>query len=388
MKQSNWVFYDFYQRLRMEVGLQLDFRQYLMFLELFLQRTVPVEEDKNAKADLYQMLSTLWLSKPKFEEAFRRLFEEAYEGLTDFSSLKSSTIPKKSDPNRTSPPPSSEKLPSQTPSVPDQPPEELPTPESPQKNNYKDIFLQFSESSGKSYSGENQPHEDTSTDHPFIFSKDKFLPLSSRRAQRIWQRFRVYPTRKFLDEIDLEETIQYRARNKVIDQPIFKSIWENKRRLAVFIDTNSAMTPFEAWWELFLEAFKASNKACIIEKYFFTNAPQKKAWDDTKSSFIFYKNQARTESVNFHKCIKNWHRKHTAVMIFSNADINGKGLSEQRFQDSLEWLRLLRVQFKHLVWANPYPQERWNSKLAAYGSLIVPMVEMNEEGLREAVRIL
>lgn len=385
MNHSNWIFYAFYQRLRETLGLSLDFSQYLLFVELYLRGAVTISEDRQAKQEIYQVLSTLWLSQPRFEQDFRRLFDEAYEELTDVSQLQTRAFQKlpghdlsPADPEIFSPGASSDTI------VPDtgiKPPSLQPT-------QYKNIFLQFSETTGMDYSGEQRLYRDTSMDHSFILSGEKFLPMPPRRAQRIWQRFRVYPTQCVLDEIDIEETIQYRARNKVIDRPVFTTIWKNRRQLIALVDNNSGMAPFESWCALFLNTFRSSNKDCSVDTYYFRNAPQKSDWGDSGSTFVFFEDQAFTKQVYLHKLMKNWHRKRTAILIFSNADIGGNGISEGRFLDSLSWLRLLRGHFKHVLWANPYPADRWTSMLAAYGSLIIPMVEMNEEGLREAVRIL
>ena len=69
------LFYRFFQRLRKEVGIELDARQYQNFLHCLLLGKV------KGKADLLALCKTMWLTRPQFRARFEEIFEEAYSEL-------------------------------------------------------------------------------------------------------------------------------------------------------------------------------------------------------------------------------------------------------------------------------------------------------------------
>ncbi|MCB9052326.1 MAG: hypothetical protein H6556_23065 [Lewinellaceae bacterium] len=64
------IFYRFFQRLRQEVGIELDARQYRNFLHCLLLGTV------KDKADMLELCKTMWLTRPQFRPRFEEIFEE------------------------------------------------------------------------------------------------------------------------------------------------------------------------------------------------------------------------------------------------------------------------------------------------------------------------
>ena len=72
MEKESYPFFRFFQRLRSELGIELDTTQYAAFWEVVLSTPSRIDN----WAALLDLCKILWLTKPEYEASFNQLFKE------------------------------------------------------------------------------------------------------------------------------------------------------------------------------------------------------------------------------------------------------------------------------------------------------------------------
>ena len=385
------IFYRFFQRLRQEVGIELDARQYRNFLHCLLLGTV------KDKADMLELCKTMWLTRPQFRPRFEEIFEEAYAELPQYWAHfveEARMVQQKeaqpvaearpvSTPDKPEPPRPEVKPPERT-EVPltDQPPPELPADKTAA---WQEVELLFDEGGEGGASVQKEERElPSQLETPFLFSEQKYLPFQQRRAKQSWRRLKQQSFRESTEEVNVPETVQALARNGFFYELVFETRKVSRQHFVVLLDHGGSMTPHHYLFSFFIQGLRESTLYTKIETYYFTNYPPYQLGPSGLPEYRFFTNMEHTASVSLSSLLAGWD-KNTVVLFLSDAGAAHEGMNSSRVQVTMELLNRLEGKVEHVLWFNPLPRKFWKGSAAAFFSGVVPMMECTEAGIAEAV---
>ena len=164
------------------------------------------------------------------------------------------------------------------------------------------------------------------------------------------------------DELDLDETIYRTTKNGGEIDLVFTRELRDKIKLVLMIDNGGySMTPYVDLTRLLFG--KLHSRFESIDTYYFHNAIYERVWVD----------QRRIRSYDTEKLLQR--KKNTRFVILGDAtmapeellsaygSISGFDLNDAR--PSLWWMARIAERFKHSVWLNPIPRERWGGNYGA-----------------------
>ncbi len=386
------LFYRFFQRLRQEVGIELDARQYRNFLSCLLLGNA---RDKDS---LRELCKTMWLTRPQFRARFEEIFEEAYAELPQYwskfveeakAAAQKGDQPKREEPaaekpkERTVPKPEVTTAGEQPEPAPS--PKEVPEPAGPATANWQEIELLFDEGGAGGAAVQKEERElPSQLETPFLFSEQKYLPFQQRRAKQSWRRLKQQSFREPTDEVDVEGTVRALAQNGFFYEIAFQSRKVSRQHFVVLLDHGGSMTPHHHLFDFFIGGLRESTHYTEIETCYFTNFPPYKLGPAGLPEFRFFTNMAHTASLSLSSLLAEW-EKNTVVLFLSDAGSAHEGMNPTRVQVTMELLNRLQNKVEHLIWFNPQPRKYWKGSAAEFFSATVPMLECNEAGILEAV---
>jgi len=385
------IFYRFFQRLRKEVGIELDARQYRNFLHCLLLGTV------KGKADMLELCKTMWLTRPQFRSRFEEVFEEAYAELPRYWShfVEEARLAqhKASGPAiEARPAQEAEVKPAPKPEVkPTGQPEPAPAPETapelPLETSpaWQEVELLFDEG-GEGGAGVQQEEREVPSklETPFLFSEQKYLPFQQRRAKQSWRRLKQQSFRAPTEEVDVPETVRALARNGFFYELMFHTRKVSRQHFVVLLDHGGSMAPYHHLFGFFIQGLQESTHYTKIETYYFSNYPLYQPGPSGLPEYRFFTNMEHTASASLSSLLAAW-EKNTVVLFLSDAGAAHEGMNPTRVQVTLELLNRLEGKVEHVLWFNPLPQKYWKGSAAAFFAAAVPMVECTEAGILEAV---
>jgi uncharacterized protein with von Willebrand factor type A (vWA) domain len=76
------------------------------------------------------------------------------------------------------------------------------------------------------------------------------------------------------------------------------------------------------------------------------------------------------------------------ILIFSDGGAARGQLDRERLALTAEFLERLSRRVRGVAWLNPMPRTRWSATTAEAIARLVPMFEVSQHGLHEAIRVL
>ncbi len=382
------IFYRFFHRLRKEVGIELDARQYRNFLHCLL-----LGKAKD-KAGLLELCKAMWLTRPQFRSRFEEIFEEAYAELPGYWSHfaeHTRTAQKRAEepPKEEQPVAKPEERARQKPEVkPQEPgpqarPEPRPQPE--RSPNWQEVELLFDEGGEGGAGVEREERElPSQLETPFLFSEQKYLPFQPRRIKQSWRRLKQQSFRQPTEEVDVRGTVRALARNGFFHELVFETRKASSQHFVVLLDHGGSMTPHHHLFGFFIQGLRESTHYTEIEAYYFTNYPPYKVGASGLPEYRFFTNMEHTASVTLSSLLAGW-EKNTVVLFLSDAGAAHDGMNPGRVQVTMELLNRLEGKVEHVLWFNPLPRRLWKGSAGAFFGAVAPMLECTEAGIQEAV---
>ena len=382
------VFYRFFQRLRKEVGIELDARQYQNFLHCLLLGKV------QDKTDMLELCKTMWLTRPQFRPRFEEIFEEAYAELPQYwaylveqeraAQLKTDAPvveeqPVKEPEKKVAAPPEVKQTekPVQTTLQPEPPAEKAST--------WQEVELLFDEGGDGGVGVQKEERElPSKLETPFLFSEQKFLPFQQRRAKQSWRRLKQQSFREPTDMVDVRETVRALARNGFFYELVFETRKVSRQHFVVLLDHGGSMAPHHHLFDFFIQGLRESTLYTEIETYYFTNYPPYKLGPSGLPEYRFFNNMEHTASISLSSLLAGW-EKNTVVLFLSDAGAAHEGMNANRVQVTMELLNRLEGKVEHVLWFNPLPRRYWKGSAGEFFGGVAPMLECTEAGIAEAV---
>lgn len=206
-----------------------------------------------------------------------------------------------------------------------------------------------------------------------------YWPVSRRSMSYTWRYLRRPIAMGAATVLDIEATVQAAARDGFYLAPVLQRREQNQARLVLFIDQNGSMMPFHRFTRDLVET--ATGEGTLPEgqcvPYYFHNQP---------GDFL-YQDAFLTQPIALSKVLAAMDSD-TSTLIVSDGGAARGYRQLSRIQATTGFLLKLRQVTNLIAWLNPMPTERWDGTSADIIAKIVPMFEMDEDGLSNAIDIV
>ncbi|RAM51668.1 MAG: hypothetical protein C6Y22_10430 [Hapalosiphonaceae cyanobacterium JJU2] len=349
--------FDFFLGLREEAGLPLTIDQYHLLLQA-LEGGFGIAN----REELKQICRLLWLkseSSPqteKFEQYFEQYFAQFDESLkSQNQNRKSKHTSNKTDADATKVPTSFDQIDS---------------------NSLVSNQLS-SESSSQvptAIRGNFLNQKSLKEDNYQLTIKD--LLISERQIQQNWRYLRRPIREGTLSEVDIEATVEKISLERVFLEPVLVPRRINRAQLLLLIDISNSMVPFNLLSQRLVDNLQGGRlgKADI---YYFRNCPQD----------YLYLHPQFPDAKLIEDLLSKLHSRRTVGLIISDGGAARGGMSRERIELTAMFLEELAPVVRQVAWLNPIPESRWEGTTAQEISQLVPMFELNDQGLKTAIRL-
>lgn len=211
-----------------------------------------------------------------------------------------------------------------------------------------------------------------------IIQTDEYLPVTRRQMKQSWRHLRR-PTRQGPPtELDIEATVDDVGRQGVLFEPILVPRRINRAVLLLLIDQGGSMTPFHPLSFRLAETAVRGGRFGSVNIYYFHNCPREYLYHDSA--------QVKAELVK--DVLDRLHHEQTGVLIFSDAGAARHKYNIERLIATMEFVEKLKQQFRYIAWLNPVPDDRWSDATAQDIRQLVPMFDISQRGLENAISVL
>ncbi|MDA0265491.1 MAG: VWA containing CoxE family protein [Cyanobacteria bacterium] len=206
-----------------------------------------------------------------------------------------------------------------------------------------------------------------------------YWPVSRRSMSYGWRYLRRPMAQGAATLLDVEATVQAVARDGFYLTPVLRRREQNQARLILLIDQNGSMMPFHRFTRDLVETASGDSglQAGQCVTYYFHNSPGEFLYHD---GFL-------TQPVASAALLAGIDSD-TSVLIVSDGGAARGYRRLERIQATTGFLLKLRRVTNLIAWLNPMPAARWEGSSADIMANIVPMFEMDEDGLSNAIDIV
>ena len=215
---------------------------------------------------------------------------------------------------------------------------------------------------------------------------DHTKELDTRGMQIALKRLRQWARTGVDEELDLEETVNYSAKNGFLDVKTRKEK-ENSIKIILFLDVGGSMDDYVMQVENLFSAAKNVFKNLIF--FYFHNCLYEGVW---KNNSRRWKEQFSTAEI-FRTYSKDYKCIFVGDAAMSPYEILVEGGANEHFnkESGQVWLERAITHCPSSVWINPTPLEHWNysqSTNIIRNIFSNRMVPLTLEGIEEATKIL
>lgn len=206
-----------------------------------------------------------------------------------------------------------------------------------------------------------------------------YYPLSRRSMIYGWRYLRLPVADGQLDVLDIKATIEKATHQGFYLAPVYRRRERNQAHLLLLVDQNGSMTPFHRFSSNFVETarYESSLQTENVNVFYFQNVPVNSV----------YKDIYLTEPIALNKVLATCDHK-TSILIVSDAGAARGYRTLNRIRATTSFLFKLQRHTSLIAWLNPMPQERWFGSSAEIIANLIPMYQMDNNGLSNAIDIV
>jgi len=206
-----------------------------------------------------------------------------------------------------------------------------------------------------------------------------YYPISRRSMVYNWRYLRRPVPDGPQDVLDIAATVQQVARQGFYLSPVYKRRDRNNARLLLLVDQNGSMTPFHHFTRDLVETAKdeGSLEPDHVMAFYFQNVPAGTVYQDT-----YLTNPVELRAV-LDSCDAG-----TSVLLVSDAGAARGYRAKERSRGTIRFLAQLRRYTTLIAWLNPMPKHRWVGNSAEIIAHSVPMFQMDNDGLSNAIDVV
>ena len=216
---------------------------------------------------------------------------------------------------------------------------------------------------------------------------DDLFPLTARQFRYSWRQLRAVSKAGPEDQIDPAATVDRFARMTFLDRPVFSRRDRNASHMVVLIERRGSMTPFHRFCQALADSLSDEVRHGRAEIYYFEEVPDI-LLEEGELKGLLYGDPALHGPVRavtaFARSTQN-----TSLLIVSDCGAaRPLSYNDRRKDRTIRFLASISSVTGRVVWLNPTPRSRWVKTTAAVIASIVPMFDMQPDGLRRAVSAL
>jgi len=219
------------------------------------------------------------------------------------------------------------------------------------------------------------PHAHATAHH--IFDLQTYWPVPRRFMTYAWRYLR-HPIADGPEEIlDIRSTVERAARQGFYLSPVFKRRERNHAHLILLLDQGGSMVPFHGITRDLAETAQYESSISRVDVFYFHNAWSTNVYLDARRTLPLSAESALAECAN-----------DSSVLIVSDAGAARGYRRHNRVHETAALIHLLKRHTALIAWMNPMPTERWVGTSAQIISNLIPMFQMDPDGLSSAVDAL
>jgi hypothetical protein len=211
-----------------------------------------------------------------------------------------------------------------------------------------------------------------------------YFPVTTRQMKQSWRVMRQRVREGPPIELDVEATVDNIGRRGLLLAPVLLPRRVNRAEIILLVDRDGSMVPFHGLMQQLTETAQRGGKLRQAATFYFHD------WPDT---FVFHE-PARITAENVLDLMRGQVRgvsisPRTAVLLMSDAGAARGTYDEARIAGTRYFVdEILKPNVRRFAWLNPMPKTRWRGTSAESISRMLPMFEMNQEGLLAAIGTL
>lgn len=211
----------------------------------------------------------------------------------------------------------------------------------------------------------------------FILSAD-YLPITQRQMKQMWRHLRRMIREGMPSELDVEATVQQIGYQGNLLEPVIIPRRVNQTELLLLIDQDGSMIPFHSLSQRLAETALRGGRLGISNIYYFHNCPVEHIYEDP------YHQQAEL----IQSVLAKLRKERTVVLIFSDAGAARGGFNPERIDLTEAFVKRLKQHVGQVAWLNPMPKKRWLGTTSGEIARLIPMFEVNRQGVQNAIDVL
>jgi uncharacterized protein len=206
-----------------------------------------------------------------------------------------------------------------------------------------------------------------------------YYPISRRSMIYNWRYLRRPVADGPLNVLDVDATIKKATHQGFYLAPVYRRQERNNAHLLLLLDQNGSMTPFHRFIRDLVETalYESSLQPEKVNVFYFHNVP----------AASVYKDLYLTEPIALQTVLASCDNE-TSVLIVSDAGAARGYRKLERIRAATSFLFKLKQYTSLIAWLNPMPEERWIGSSAEIIANLVPMYEMDNNGLSNAIDIV
>ncbi|AKG20137.1 VWA containing CoxE family protein [Calothrix sp. 336/3] len=206
-----------------------------------------------------------------------------------------------------------------------------------------------------------------------------YYPITRRSLVYNWRYLRRLVADGPRNVVDIDATIDEVTHQGFYLAPVYRRQERNDASLLLLLDQNGSMTPFHRFERDLIET--ALYESCLereqVNVFYFHNVPAANV----------YKDVYLTEPISLETVLANC-SDCTSILIVSDGGA-ARGYRElKRIRATTSFLSKLKQHSSLIAWLNPMPEDRWIGSSAEIIANLIPMYEMDNNGLSNAIDIV
>ena len=221
------------------------------------------------------------------------------------------------------------------------------------------------------------PFTPAEVDHPLDLQS--YWPVSRRSLSYSWRYLRRNMPEGPADIVDVSATISKTAQQGFYLEPVMEQRDYNRAQLLLLIDQNGSMMPIHQFTREIVDTalHESGLPKGQVTVCYFQNVPSDYVYTDT---FL-------TEPVALSTVLDACNLD-TSVLVVSDGGAARGFRRLDRIRSTTRFLRRLRQTTTLCAWLNPVPQSRWEGSSAEIMANLVPMFQMDDDGLSNAIDVV
>lgn len=206
-----------------------------------------------------------------------------------------------------------------------------------------------------------------------------YWPVSRRSMRYKWRYLRRTAEAGPAEILDVGATVQQTAQQGFYLEPVMRQRDYNRAQLLLFVDQNGSMAPLHQFTREVVETalYESGLPDGQVTVCYFQNVPADYVYQD-----IFLTQPVELNAV-LSACDSN-----TSVLIVSDAGAARGYRRLERIRATISFLKRVRRTSPLCAWLNPIPIKRWEVSSAEMIANLVPMFQMDEDGLSNAIDVV